>query len=140
MSDGCVFCGIVRGSQPAEIVWEDDLTMAFIDLRQFHPGHTLIIPRKHLHDVRELDPVTGAALMSAVARIARAVATAFPNQGLSVWHSIGEGASQEVPHLHFHVHPRMLNDGLLQIYPSAPATPDKMVLDRYAATLRTHLG
>jgi hypothetical protein len=61
MSDGCVFCGIVRGSRPADIVWEDDLTMAFIDLRQFHPGHSLVIPREHLYDVRELDYATGAA-------------------------------------------------------------------------------
>lgn len=140
MSDGCVFCGIVRGSRPADIVWEDDLTMAFIDLRQFHPGHTLVIPRQHLYDVRELDYATGAALMAAVARITRAVGVAFPNQGLSVWHSIGEAAFQEVPHLHIHVHPRMLNDGLLQIYPSAPATPDEIVRDAYAATLRSHLG
>jgi histidine triad (HIT) family protein len=140
MSDRCVFCAIVRGAEAASIVWEDDLTLAFIDLRQFHAGHTLVIPRRHLSDVRELDDATGAALMASVARITRAVAAAFPNQGLSVWHSIGEGADQEVPHLHFHVHPRMLRDQLLQIYPSAAELPDRAVLDRYAATLRSHLN
>ena len=67
-----------------------------IDPRQFHPGHTLVMPRRHLHDVRELDSTTGAALMSAVVRISRAVGVAFPNQGLSLWHSIGEAAYQEV--------------------------------------------
>jgi histidine triad (HIT) family protein len=140
MSEGCAFCGIVRGSEPAEVVWEDDLTMAIVDLRQFHPGHTLVIPRMHLRDVREIDHATGAARMAAVARITLAVGLAFPNQGFSVWHSIGEAAFQEVPHLHFHVHPRMLNDDLLRIYPSAPATPPKAVLKTYAATLRAHLG
>lgn len=139
VSEACVFCEIVRGTQPASVVWQDGLTMAFIDLRQFHAGHTLVIPRKHFHDIRELDYPTGAALMASVARIARAVTAAFPNQGLSVWHSIGEAAHQEVPHLHVHVHPRLLGDQMLQIYPAAAPLPDKLVRDSYAATLRSHL-
>ncbi|MGH8256301.1 MAG: HIT family protein [Steroidobacteraceae bacterium] len=61
MTVGCAFCEIVRGSQPASIVWEDDFTIAAVDLRQFHAGHVLVIPRRHLGDVRELDYVTGAA-------------------------------------------------------------------------------
>ena len=68
MSVACVFCQIVRGAEPASVVWEDELTMAFLDRRQFHPGHTLVIPRQHLCDVGELDHKTGAALMDAVAR------------------------------------------------------------------------
>src|SRR5690348_16362300 len=129
MSEACVFCEIVRGTQPASVVWEDHLTMAFIDLRQFHAGHTLVIPRQHLRDVRELDEATGAALMASAARIARAVAAAFANQGLSQWHSIGEAADQEVPHLHFHVHPRLTGDRLFRVYPSAPSLPDKLERD-----------
>jgi histidine triad (HIT) family protein len=139
MSERCVFCEIVRGTVPASIVWQDELTLAFIDLRQFHAGHTLVIPRKHLGDVRELDPTTGAALMASVARITRAVAAAFPNEGLSLWHSIGAAADQEVPHLHVHVHPRRIGDGLLQIYPRSAPEPDQLVRDRYAAALRSHL-
>ena len=139
MSEGCVFCGIVRGTEPASVVWEDDLTVAFLDRRQFHAGHTPVIPRLHLCDVRELDDTTGAALMASVARITRAVAAGFPNQGLSLWHSIGEAADQEVPHLHIHVHPRMLDDHLLQIYPSAPPPADKPLRDKYADWLRSYL-
>lgn len=135
----CIFCEIVRGSQPASIVWEDDLTVAFIDLRQFHAGHTLVVPRKHVPDIRELDYTTGAALMASVARIARAMTAAFPNQGLSLWHSVGEAADQEVPHAHVHVHPRLLGDRLLQVYPTVPSLPDKLVRDSYAETLRSHL-
>jgi histidine triad (HIT) family protein len=139
MSDECVFCGIVRGTQPASVVWEDDLVMALVDLRQFHIGHTLVIPRQHLADVRELDHATGAALMAAVSLISRAVSAAFPNQGLSLWHSVGEAAFQEVPHLHIHVHPRLLGDNLLKVFPSAPALPDEATRDAYAATLRSYL-
>ena len=91
-ADGCVFCAIEQGSAPASIVCENDLAFAAIDLRQFHPGHTLVIPRQHFHDVGELDDTKGAALMAMVSRVTRAIGRAFPNQGLSLWHSIGEAA------------------------------------------------
>ena len=97
------------------------------------------IVRRHLRDVRELDDATRAALMAAVTRITRTVAAAFPNQGLSLWHSIGEAADQEVPHLHIHIHPRLLHDRLLRVYPSAAAPPDQLIRDRYAQTLRSQL-
>lgn len=140
MSEACVFCEIVAGERPASVVHEDDLTVAFMDLRQFHPGHTLIIPRTHIGDVRELDDSTGAALMAALARITHAVSAAFPNEGLSVWHSIGAAANQEVPHLHFHVHSCRIGDGLLRIYPAAPTTPGAATRDAYATRIREHLA
>ena len=135
----CVFCDIAAGKIPASIVHQDELTVAFVDLRQFHPGHTLVIPRRHVQDVRELDDATGAALMVTLARVTRAVGAVFSNEGLSLWHSIGEAAFQEVPHLHFHVHPRFRDDNLLHIYPSQPATPNKAIRDQYAAALRQNL-
>jgi histidine triad (HIT) family protein len=138
-NDACVFCDIAAGRIPASIVHQDDLTVAFIDLRQFHPGHTLVIPRRHIRDVRELDGSTGAALMTTVARVTRAIGTVFPNEGLSLWHSIGEAAFQEVAHLHIHIHPRFRDDHVLQVYPSPPATPSKEKRDEYAVTLRRNL-
>ena len=137
---GCVFCEIVTGTVPASIVYRDALTMAFVDVRQFHPGHTLIIPCRHFNDVRDLDEITGAALMATVARVTRAVSAAFPNEGLSLWHSIGEAAFQEVLHLHIHVHPRRKNDGVLRVYPDSPPTTDQLTRDQYAARLRHYLS
>ena len=139
MNEGCVFCEIVAGVSPASVVYEDDLTMAFLSLTQFHPGHVLVIPREHLADVREVDAATGAALMAGLSRVTRAVGAAFPCEGISVWHAIGPAAFQDVPHLHLHVQPRRTGDGLLNVYPSAPATPDRATLDRYAASIREHL-
>jgi histidine triad (HIT) family protein len=140
VADSCVFCEIVSRTEVASIVWEDCLTMAFVDLRQFHAGHTLVVPKRHINDVRELDSETGAALMATVTRVTRAVAASFPNQGLSLWHSIGEAADQEVPHMHVHVHPRKLGDLMLRIYPSAPALPERQMQDEYAAILRAHMN
>jgi histidine triad (HIT) family protein len=136
----CAFCDIVAGRLPATIVASDALTIAFLDLRQFHPGHVLVVPRAHIGDVRDADDATGAALFASVGRIARAVAGEFPNEGMTVWHSIGPAADQEVPHLHFHVHPRRMHDGLLRVYPSAPAHPDRSTLDQWGARLRAALA
>lgn len=139
MADQCVFCAIARGATPASIICENALVMAFVDLRQFHPGHTLVIPREHFRDVRELDDSTGAALMAMVSRVTRAVGRAFPNQGMSLWHSIGEAAFQEIPHLHIHIHPRFVGDNVLRVYPQRPPDTERPTLDSYAALLRSYL-
>lgn len=139
MATGCVFCAIASGSAPASVVCGNDLAMAIVDLRQFHPGHVLVIPRDHFRDVRELDDTTGAAVMAMVSRVTRAVGRAFPNQGLSLWHSIGEAAFQEVPHLHVHIHPRLVGDDVLRVYPRLPANTERSTLDSYASILRSHL-
>lgn len=138
-STDCIFCAIVAKTTPASIAYEDEFSIAFLDLRQFSPGHTLLIPRKHVVDVRELDEETGGHFMAALSKVTRAVSAAFPNQGISIWHSIGPAAFQEVPHLHFHIHPRHLDDQFMQVYPSAPPTLGREVLDEYAAAIRAQL-
>src|SRR6476620_10375598 len=95
----CVFCDIIRGHAAASIVAEDAQTLAIVDLRQFHPGHVIVIPRQHIADIRDADDDTAAAVFRMTARVSRAVDRAFPSDGLSIWHSAGEGANQEVPHL-----------------------------------------
>lgn len=120
MTEGCIFCRIVAGDAEASIAYQDEAIMAFMDQRQFHPGHTLIVPKRHIVDIFALDAATGAALMAAVARVARAVRDAFSPEGINVWQSNGAGAGQEVFHLHLHVLPRWKDDGLLRFLPSTP--------------------
>jgi histidine triad (HIT) family protein len=108
-------------------------------LRQFHPGHTLVIPRQHIQDMRDLDVSTGAALIATLIKVTRVVDAAFPNEGLSLWHSIGPAANQEVPHLHLHIHPRKHGDQLLRVYPTSPPTPDRSTQDQWAAQIRSYL-
>ena len=140
MDDKCIFCEIAQHTRAASVVFENELTMAFIDARQFHPGHTLVIPREHVGDVRHLDATTGAAVMSTLVHVTQAVDAAFPNDGMSLWHSIGPAASQEIPHLHIHVHPRKTSDGLLRVYPRRPSSPDHLTRDAYAARIRAYLS
>ena len=136
----CVFCEIIAGRAPADVIFEDALTAAFVDLRQFHPGHMLVVPKAHVADVRELDDRTGAALMATVSRVTRAVAEAFPHEGISLWHSIGPAAFQEVPHLHIHVHPRRWDDGFLRVYPGELPSSTAEERRRYADRLRPLLS
>jgi histidine triad (HIT) family protein len=139
-SELCAFCEIAAGRRPASIVHQDELTMTFLDVRQYHAGHVLVIPRRHVPDMRVIDDALACAIAVAVARAARAVDRAFPADGLSIWHSIGAGAHQEVPHLHYHVHPRQTGDDLLRIYPAAPALPDRATLDQWAEQLATAMS
>lgn len=138
-SASCVFCEIVSGRQAASIVFSDALVVALMDLRQFHPGHVLVVPRTHVNDIRAADVATAHAVIDAVVRITRAVNSVFPNDGISVWHSIGPGANQEVPHLHFHVHPRHLGDEMFRAYPSPPSHPSRDTLDQWAQQLKATL-
>jgi len=138
-ADVCAFCDIVAGRAPATIIAADDNTVAFLDLRQFQPGHVLVVPRKHVADIRFVDEGLAAAILVTVARVARAVHAVVASDGLSVWHSAGAGANQEVPHLHFHVHPRRVGDDLLRIYPSAPDRPDRTMLESLGRQLRSAL-
>jgi histidine triad (HIT) family protein len=132
----CVFCAIAAGTMPASIIAQDEHTIAFLDLRQFHDGHVLVIPRRHVLDIREADDATAQAVITTVAQMSRAVDRAFPSDGISVWHSAGRGANQEVMHLHFHVHPRFFGDDVLRGYPRMPAHPDRARLDAMAERVR----
>jgi histidine triad (HIT) family protein len=140
MSEHCVFCEIMAGRAPADLVYEDELTVAFVDPRQHNPGHVLVVPRKHVSDIRLLELPIGAALMSTLIKITIAVDRAFPNRGMSLWHSVGPAAFQEVPHMHVHVHPRQLGDGLLRVYPEVPVDADPSVRASYAERLRNSLA
>jgi histidine triad (HIT) family protein len=139
VASDCVFCKIIAGGLEASVPYEDESVIAFLDLRQFNPGHTLVVPKHHVGDIFDLDEPTGAALMSALIRLASGVESAVDADGINIVQSNGEAAGQEVFHLHFHVVPRHANDGLLQFYPSKPGYPPRAELDSLAERIRTRL-
>ena len=102
-------------------------------------GHVLVEPKRHVHDILELDDATGAAVISTVARVARAVQAAFAPDGMNIMQSNGEAAGQEVFHFHMHVLPRHSGDGLLGVYDAHPPLPLRAELDAQAAALREAL-
>jgi histidine triad (HIT) family protein len=134
----CTFCRIVAGELPVSVVADEPLALAIMDLRQFHAGHVIIISRAHVQDLRDADAETVRAVFDLTARIARAVQRTFDPEGLSVWHSVGEAANQEVPHLHVHVHPRVMGDMVLDVYPSPPPLPSRDALDALRDRIVAH--
>jgi len=106
----CAFCDIVRGAVPAEIVLEDDATMAFLDSRPLFPGHVLLIPREHVETMADLPNTLISPLFANARKIAGAMESALDAEGSFV--AINNRVSQSVPHLHIHVVPRSKGDGL----------------------------
>jgi histidine triad (HIT) family protein len=106
----CIFCAIARGEVAAHIVFEDDLTLAFLDHRPVFPGHTLLIPRAHFDTLPDLPDDLVAPYFANVRTLARAVPAALGADGSFV--AVNNVVSQSVPHLHVHVVPRRRKDGL----------------------------
>ena len=138
MTEECVFCAIVSRKVEASIAYEDDATLAFMDHEQLHPGHALVVPKRHIVDMFALDDATGAALMAALSRVARAVRQAFRPDGINLWQANG-APWQEVFHLHFHVLPRWKDDGLLRFSPPERSQPSQPELDDQATKIRSAL-
>lgn len=110
MAGECAFCAIVAGEVEAEIVLEDEHTLAFLDHRPLFAGHTLLIPREHHATIEDL-PVRLVEPLFANARLlAGGVRRAMDAQGSFV--ALNNVVSQSVPHLHVHVVPRRRKDGL----------------------------
>lgn len=110
MPSKCVFCGIVAGSTPAHVVFEDDISVGFLDIRPLFPGHVLLVPRPHTPTLPDLDPDLVAPFFANVQLLSKAVPIAMEAQGSFV--AMNNAVSQSVPHLHCHVVPRNRKDGL----------------------------
>lgn len=110
MKDNCLFCKVVIGDVPASIVFEDNLSVAFLDNRPLFPGHSLIVPREHVETLTELPARLIEPFFSTTQLLARAVEVAFDAEGTFV--AMNNRVSQSVPHLHVHVVPRRRKDGL----------------------------
>jgi len=137
---GCPFCAIAAGTQPASVVWQDERALAFLDLRQAVRGHVLVVPRRHVATLFDLDEDDAAHLMRIAHRVACAVEQAWAPGGLNLWQSNRQAGGQEVPHVHVHVQPREVGDGLLRVYPhGAPAAAPRARLDEWAQQLRQRL-
>ncbi len=106
----CVFCGIEGGRLEAEVVFEDEDSIAFLDIRPLQHGHTLLIPRRHIETLDELPQNLVTTLFLNVQLLARAVVPAMDAEGTFV--AMNNRVSQSVPHLHIHIVPRRRKDGL----------------------------
>jgi histidine triad (HIT) family protein len=106
----CPFCSIIAGDDEADVVYRDDVAVAFLDRRPLFPGHVLVVPCRHVVTLPDLDPADVAPFFTVVQRLSAAVPEALGAQGTFV--AANNVVSQSVPHLHVHVVPRTKGDGL----------------------------
>jgi len=135
--DDCVFCKMVAGEIPVAKVYEDEAVFAFLDIGPISDGHTLIIPKQHCASIHECDPEVLAEVASRLGRIAAAVAEAMNADGYNVLCNNGAAAGQVVEHLHFHVIPRNVGDGVFTQWPSHRYS--KGQIEQIAAKIRRNL-
>lgn len=134
----CLFCRLVAGEIPSARVYEDDLTLAFMDIGQVTPGHVLVASKRHATDLFELTPEEAGAVMQTAQKVALAVREAFQPTGLTLLQANGADGGQTVFHFHLHVVPRYPDDGIATTWPRKE--PGAAVLQSYAERLRSLLN
>jgi histidine triad (HIT) family protein len=125
---GCLFCGIVAGNVPAQIVDSDEHTVAFMDINPATRGHALVVPRTHAADLFEISDEDLEHTMIAARRLARMMKATLQPDGFNVLNSCGAAAWQTVFHFHLHVVPRYEDDPL-----ELPWVPKEGDMDEIAA-------
>jgi histidine triad (HIT) family protein len=121
----CIFCKIVSGESPAHRVFEDDRTLAFMDIFPVADGHTLVIPKPHSSNLLGTDLPDLQSVISNSQRIARAIHQVFQPDGIAVAQLNGAAAGQTVFHYHMHLIPRMRGD-TLALHSRTPGDPERL--------------
>lgn len=111
MNSDCIFCRIVRREAPAHIIYEDEHTLAFLDIYPLTEGHTMVIPAGHYGTLEETPAEEIARVFTTVQRVSEALRRALGAEATTVGINNGRAAGQVVPHLHVHVLPRFSGDG-----------------------------
>jgi histidine triad (HIT) family protein len=131
-----IFARILRGELPKVAVYEDDLTLALMDIMPSTEGHTLVITKELAEGILDLSPEGAAALIKTTQKIAKAVKSGLACPGVMLIQLNGEAAGQSIPHIHFHVLPRA---GGLDLKLHSRAMVDAAVLEPVAAKIRAAL-
>jgi len=111
MSD-CVFCKIVSGQIPSEVLFENEQVVTILDINPIHYGHALVIPRKHFRDFLEVTPDFFPSILDAARVVSSALVEGLHLEGFNLFSNNGVAAGQSVFHFHLHITPRYENDNI----------------------------
>jgi histidine triad (HIT) family protein len=107
----CLFCKIAKKEIPAEIVYENDKTLAILDINPHSPGHTMVLSKFHSLTILDLPEEEVGPLFSAVKKVTEMIQKALKPEGFTIGINHGKISGQVIDHLHIHVIPRFKNDG-----------------------------
>lgn len=108
----CIFCKIIDGSIPCMKIYEDEQTLAFMDVAKDVDGHILVVPKAHRKNILDCDEETLANLMRTVKKVSNHLIDHCGYEGINLLNASDESAGQSVPHFHIHIIPRRKNDGI----------------------------
>ncbi|MCI1931392.1 MAG: HIT family protein [Clostridia bacterium] len=108
--DDCIFCKIIKGEIPSATVYEDDEFKAILDRFPANQGHVLVMPKKHIQNVFEIDPETAGRLYTLTTKIAKVMKETIGFENMNIVQNNGPVAGQTVQHFHVHLIPRYEND------------------------------
>jgi histidine triad (HIT) family protein len=126
VAEDCLFCGIVAGDVPAQIVDSDDATVAFMDINPATPGHALVVPREHSADLLDVSDEDLERTMLAARRLTLRIEAALDPDGFNILNSCGRAAWQVIFHFHVHVIPRYDDDPLKLPWIPRGGEPDEI--------------
>ena len=135
----CIFCQIAAGTAACEEIYQDEATLAFMDINPANDGHCLVIPKEHFATVFDMPPAVFGTVASTVAKVARAVNEVLRPGGISLVQANGELAGQSVLHVHVHVLPRQAGDDLLMNWDRDDRPVDRDRIAEIAERLRSLL-
>lgn len=134
--DDNIFAKILRGDMPAHKIYEDDRTLAFLDVMPRADGHTLVVPKISARNLLDIEPGDLSELIVSVQKIAKAVVKAMQADGLVIQQFNESAGGQIVFHIHFHILPRW--DGV-KLRPHTSEMADPEILAKHAETIRRAL-
>src|ERR1700687_618515 len=134
MEPSCKFCEIASHVLSSAIVFEDSVSLAFLDNRPLFPGHTLLVPKQHFETLDDLPAEVLGPFFTNVQVLARAVESGMNAEGSFV--AINNRVSQSVPHLHVHIVPRRKKDGLKGFFWPRQSHPDDEQMKHAQAAIR----
>jgi histidine triad (HIT) family protein len=130
----CIFCAIVAGDAPAEVLDSDEHTVSFMDINPATRGHALVIPKRHSRDLVAIDPDDLRHVSAASQRLVERMRGTLEPDGFNLLNACGPVAWQTVFHFHMHVIPRYEDDPLKLPWIPRGAEPDEIA--RTAARIR----
>jgi histidine triad (HIT) family protein len=133
----CVFCKIAAHQLPAEVLYEDDIVIAILDINPIHYGHALVIPKAHCLDFLHVRESDLHSVLHVTQMVARAIVTSLKLEGFNIFSNNGKIAGQSVFHFHMHVTPRYPDDNIHFLLELKSYSGNTMA--EYAEKIRQHI-
>jgi len=123
--EDCIFCKIANGEIPSYTVYQDDDTLAFLDINPNTRGHTLVIPTKHATNITDMDDKDIASVFRTVRKVVSGLQAAINPEGFNLVVNHGEVAGQVIHHFHCHVIPRNTGDSIEYNFEGITPSPEE---------------